>query len=268
MSQLLQVISSFPTVIFTILMVAVVLYWLLVILGALDLDLLGGGDGAADGAAEGVGGDVGDVGDAGDLGGHDAGDLGDHGGDVGDHGGDAGDHGGDHGEVHHGHGLGALLSALGLRKAPVTVVFSLIVFFAWTLTIVGSTYLGAPLAKLPGWLGNTLLVVAALVLAMLAASLASRPLGRVFVTHQAPSRRTLVGRTCLITTGSVSGEFGQASVEDGMAGMVVQVRCDRENPLKRGDKARLVAYDAKREAFLVEPDYTGSNPVSTTEVNR
>jgi hypothetical protein len=260
MSQLLQVISSFPTVVFTILMVAVVLYWLLVILGALDLDFLGGGDGAADGAAEGVGGDGG-----GDLGGHDVGDggdVGDHGGDAGD--GDAGDHGGD---GHHGHGLGALLSALGLRKAPVTVVFSLIVFFAWALTIIGSTYLGAPLARLPGWLGNTLLVVAALVLAMLAASLASRPLGRVFVTHQAPSRRTLVGRTCVITTGSVSGEFGQASVEDGMAGMVVQVRCDRENPLKRGDRARLVAYDAKREAFLVEPDYTGSNPVSTTEVN-
>jgi hypothetical protein len=252
MSQLLQVISSFPTVIFTILMVAVVLYWLLVIVGALDLDFLGGGDGAADGA----GGDLGGH----DLGGHDVGgdpgggEIGDHGGDVGDHGGDAGDHGGD-GHHAHGSGFGALLSALGLRNAPITVIFSLIVFFAWTLSIVGSTYLARPLARLPGWLGNTLLVVVALVLAMLAASIASRPLGRIFVTHQAPSRRSLVGRTCTVTTGTVTGEFGQASVEDGMAGMVLQVRCDRENPLRRGDRARLVAFDAKREAFLVEPDH-------------
>jgi membrane protein implicated in regulation of membrane protease activity len=291
MSQFLNVILSFPTNVFSVLMMIVVLYWLLVILGALqiesahadgagghDLDV-GGAEGGHEldaGGAEGghdvdVGGhdvDVGgaegghdvDVGgaegghDVGDGHGHDVGDGHDH--DLGDgHGHDAADgHAHEGGHHQHASAFGSLLAAIGLGRAPLTVVFSLIVFFAWVLCIAGSVFLGVPLAKLPLWLANTLLVVAVLIVAMLMTSITSRPLGRVFVAKQAPSRRTLVGRSCAVITGRVDGDFGQGSVDDGGADCLVQIRCDRPNELKHGDRARLVGYDARREAFLVEPE--------------
>ena len=46
MVRFLQVIVSLPTVVFTVLVGASLLYWLSVVLGALDVEILGGADGA------------------------------------------------------------------------------------------------------------------------------------------------------------------------------------------------------------------------------
>lgn len=54
-------------------------------------------------------------------------------------------------------------------------------------------------------------------------------------------------------TGSVTGTFGEALLEDGGAGLVVRVRVDRELPVKRGDQMLIVDYDEAKESFLVEP---------------
>jgi hypothetical protein len=300
MSGFLHVILTFPTALFTILMGVVMLYWLMVIMGALHIDMFSGhqGDGAGEGAAEGAGegaaegaahgghdfGDAGgghDLGDAG--GGHDVGDAGGghdvgdgaaeaHGHDVGDgHGHDAGD-GGDGGDGHDGHdggdsdgirhggGFAALLSALGLRSAPLTVVISLIVFYSWIALIVGMNAGGPQLARVvPLWALNTLLVVLAMIIAIALASFTSRPMGRFFIPHQAPRRASLVGKRCTVMTGHVDGDFGQAEVADGGAGLLVQVRCDRPSELSRGGQAMIVAYDAKREAFLIEPVWGGAD---------
>ena len=51
MPELLAAALAFPTVIYTILLVVVVVYWLFVVLGALDIDMLDIGD--ADGLLEG-----------------------------------------------------------------------------------------------------------------------------------------------------------------------------------------------------------------------
>lgn len=60
MLQLLHIALSFPAVLFTVLLGAAVVYWLFVILGALDTDVFGGSELDVDGAA-----DAGEAGDAG-----------------------------------------------------------------------------------------------------------------------------------------------------------------------------------------------------------
>ena len=62
-----------------------------------------------------------------------------------------------------------------------------------------------------------------------------------------------VSKTCVVRTGSVTTTFGEASLEDGGAGLVLRVRVDRELPVKRGDQMLIVDWDAERESFLVEP---------------
>ena len=81
----------------------------------------------------------------------------------------------------------------------------------------------------------------------------SRPFGRFFVVHQAPRRKSLYGKICVVTTGRVDEKFGQATCDDGGAGLLLQVRCDVMGRLKRGQKALIVDYDSDRDAFLVEP---------------
>jgi len=71
LTEFLQAILSFPSVIFTILLGVVAAYWLFVMLGALDLDLLGDLDGGdvvdldADGSPDGFGGVIHSLGLAG-----------------------------------------------------------------------------------------------------------------------------------------------------------------------------------------------------------
>ena len=68
MNELLQSSLQFPTVVFTIALGIALVYWLFVLVGALDLDLLGSGHPDFDVDVSGVHADVGDA-----SGGHDAG---------------------------------------------------------------------------------------------------------------------------------------------------------------------------------------------------
>jgi hypothetical protein len=238
MQEVLAASLAFPAVIFTVVLALALLYWLFVILGALDLDLLGGADadadldgvvkgalegavkggleGAAKGAAEGLA--------------------------------DAGD-GDEHG------GLAALFTSLQLTRAPATVVLTILTMFGWVGSVVGAMQLGPVWAGwgLPGWLLGIGLFIASIVVAFPLTSLVVRPLGPFFATQQAKSRNDFIGKECVISTGRVDARFGQATVSDGGAGLIVDVRCDTPGVLRQGDRALLVSWDSEREAFEVEP---------------
>jgi hypothetical protein len=72
----------------------------------------------------------------------------------------------------------------------------------------------------------------------------------VFKEQSGPRRRDFIGTECRIRTGSVDEEFGQARVEDGQAGLLIQVRSDGK--FKRGPRAIIIDYDREREAYIVE----------------
>ncbi len=101
MSEFLTAILAFPTVLFTVPLGVVLVYWLLVLLGALDLEILDFGevaDAADAGSADGLGTD-GDAGDTGDTG---------------------------------------VLDVLGLRGVPTTFALSILIFLAWLLCLAAS----------------------------------------------------------------------------------------------------------------------------------
>lgn len=198
MNELLSAILTFPTVLFTILLGVVVLYWAFVLLGTLDVDLLDGGDAEAD-----VDGEP--------------------------------------------NGVAGVLQALGLSGVPLTLSLSLLILASWVLCILAMELIGGGPARWPGALAG----IGALVLAVPLTALAVRPLRRFFVTHSAVGNRSLVGKICTITTLRVDERYGQAEVEDGGAGLLVQVRATGANGLKRGDRALL--FDYKDEVFLVAP---------------
>ncbi|QMU77812.1 hypothetical protein GXW83_21080 [Streptacidiphilus sp. PB12-B1b] len=167
------------------------------------------------------------------------------------HGGRAG-HGGSHG---HGgrHSHGGLQKALGLGGVPVTVAVSLLVAFAWFSALTGRALLG-------GRLGGALLP-AALAGGWVGARVLAWPLRRLMpAPAPPPTRRDFVGRGCVIRTGRVGPDFGQAEVRaaDGSAALV-QVRQSLEeaagpgSALTSGASALIYDYDAEGEFFRVMP---------------
>lgn len=237
MGHLLALAVSFPAVVYTVLLGVSLVYWVFVMVGAAHVNLLGDGavDAPADAAIEG--------GAKGALEGATKGMLegaAEHldGGDV-----------GDAGDVHAG-----IIASLKLRSAPATVVLSILLLFTWVLVMLG---MEVTEALVPAGVTLTFakigLFILAPVIALLPTSLAVRPFARVFTPAKATTHDALVGKLCTIRTGTVTDRFGEATLEDGGAGVVVRVRVESGEKLGRGDQAVIVGYDAERQEFTVAP---------------
>lgn len=248
MTELLAVLLSFPTVLFTGLTTLSLMYWLFVVLGALDIDTLGGAAGASKGALEGamkgalegahVDGAADGLADGGAEGLHegaaDGADL---------------DAGGEHG------GAG-FLSFLNLRAAPVTVVVSLFALFGLTMTGMYGLTFGVPSVLV----GVPLFLVASLVSIVLT-GLAIRPLAPAFAHKSGTKSRDLIGKIAIVSTGKVTASFGQAELDEGGHALILQIR-DDGGGLTRGDRVVLTHFDAESGAFAVEklPDVDSKRP--------
>lgn len=246
MNELVEASLQFPTVVFTIVLVIVLMYWVFVLLGALDLDLFGGDvDVDVSGAAKGIG----ELVTGGAKGGAEAFHTGDGGADAGA---DADADGG-----------GGLWHGLGLGDVPVTISVSLIVMLCWCGSLLAMHYV----AGTAGW-QRAIVLIATIVIALPIAALLVRPLAPVFAVKEAKSNTDYVGHGCTVTTGSVDDRFGQATVEDGGTVLVIQVRCDARGKLGRGDKALIIEFDRARQAYVIEPSadmLAGSDDAARTE---
>ncbi len=228
--NLLDASMQFPTVVFTIGLLIALVYWLFVILGALDIDLFGGVDDAA-GAMKGAG----DAVTGGIKGAAEAATGAAKGG----------------AEALKVSPDADLWDWIGLGTLPVTVSASAVLMLGWSGSILAMHYGDT------GSLGLALkLLVAAgiLLVALPLAGLLLRPLRPVFEVKVGKSNRDYVGATCTITTGHVDADFGQATIEDaGGTVLIIAVRCDRPGELGRGAKALIIDFDPVRHAYVVEP---------------
>lgn len=223
--MLLSASLQFPTVVFTIALGIALVYWLFVLLGALDIDILGGGDADVSGAAKGIGEAL--------TGGAKAGveavklDF-----DV-----DA--------------DSGGVWSGLGLKSVPMTITVSIVLLCSWCGSLLLMHYL-VPALGLGSWF-PPLLLPGMLLVSIPITAVVVRPLVPIFEIREGKSNHDYVGHSCTISTGSVDENFGQATVEDGGTVLVIPVRCDKPGKLARNDKALIIEFDPERQAYVVEP---------------
>lgn len=236
MTEFLTAILSFPTVVFTVMLIVIVLYWLMVIVGAIGVDVLNIGE-AAGGKIEGMVGGAVEGKIEGVVDGAVTGKL---------EGAVAGKVEGAAGGV----GGGGFLAILGFGKVPATVVISSLVLWSWLLCLV-LCQAGADLG-LNIWVVDSVSPFAAMFLAGVLTGMIVRALGRFLVTHEPLKRRDLVGKLCTITTGRVDAGFGQALIEEAGTDLTIDVRCDPPNTLVRRARAVVVAYDPDHNTYTVE----------------
>jgi hypothetical protein len=266
-----------PTLIWTVLLGFVGVYWVAVMVGGLDIDAL---DGAADGALEGAshaaldGAADAAFDGAADAAAHAALDgaadaaleAGSHGvvdtvaQAAADHVGEAmveaaaqgaGEHGAEGAMDSVGETAG-MLASLKLRSVPATLLITILVFLNFLLCHGLNHYVGGGLAAvMPEFVSGALIFLGSFVTSVPIASLAIRPLAPMFKVQQAKTRGELVGKVVEISTGRVDTSFGQATHEDGQAGLIVDIRADPALGLSRGDKALVIAHDDAGEFYEV-----------------
>jgi hypothetical protein len=191
----MDVLAAFPAIIFTALLGFVLVYWTLVILGALDLDL-------------------------------------------------------PFTEMSGASLFGGLLALVGLGSVPFPISFSLIVLGGWGWAVLGTHWLVLPLSGVFRYLAGFAVLALALSLGVLLAAVLLYPLRRFFISP-ATGPTQLIGKPCLVTTAEVSEDFGQGVYREGGRELILSLRA--HVPLKRGQKALIVDYDAGQRAYWVAP---------------
>jgi hypothetical protein len=197
METVLTLISSFPTVVYTIPLAVCLIFWLFGLLGVFDFDFL-------------------DVDLDSDV------------------------------------GIAGLLATFGLAGVPITLSLSLLFLFAWSLSLFSAAWL---LPWLPeGFLyyaAGTVVLILGFIFSVYLTGKITKPLSKLFITHEARSNRSLVAHHCEITSLTVNERFGQAKVEDGGAGLIISVRAETPNDFKKGDSALIYEYDPDKNLYFI-----------------
>ena len=157
-------------------------------------------------------------------------------------------------------GFAGLLLKLGLNGVPVTLVLTLLFFFAWMASyfveLLLLRYLPLGLLRYP--LG---LVVgfAALLLAVPVSSALCKPLRPLFRKLEATSSTSVLGQTAVVRSGRVTLSHGEALLENGGAGLILRVRADEARGFKRGDRVVLLEYLEAEHAYriITEDEFKG-----------
>ena len=212
---------AYPTAIYTVLLGVVLVYWLLAMLGMVDFESTGmhlGDDFHADVHVD-AHGDIHADGDGAEIG-----------------------------------TLAGYMVAFGLDGVPFSIVISLIVLIAWTLSCTAGMWL---LSWVPTpWLRalfGTLTLVCSAAAALPATAALVRPMRRLFVNHTAIGNAALVGMTCRVLTQQVDERVGRAEVARRGANLNIRVWSPGPNSLQRGSQALIVAYDEASARYQIEP---------------
>lgn len=198
MDPFYQNISSFPTVVYSVLLVVCVIYWAGAVLGFVDLEFF---DADLDGF---------------DLDGVDMNADSPHATpDV----------------------LAGLLLRFGLVGVPVSISVSILVLFGWLLSyyIVHFVFWLIPGSFLKFVAGIPVLFVTMYVAARITGVLI-RPLRPLFEKATQETIKQVLGQTATVRTSRVDNEFGEVSLDDGGAGLILKVRTTGADRFKKGDQ--------------------------------
>lgn len=228
MLEFFSTIFTLPTAFYTVLFGVVICYWLLSALGLVGGEMIDGWIG-------------------GDLHGH-------------GHGHGLGDHTLADGAHQHHEGVFDPLMRLGLGGIPITVVLSTLVGVSWGLTYLADVYLLDLLPTAPlRIVGGAVVIIVAFALAIPVAAFVLRPVRKLLRKMQPGPPRPILGQTAVIRS-PVNRVTGTASVEDGGAGLILQIREDDPDRFKRGDRVVLIEYIEDQNAYRVvsEDEFRGA----------
>ncbi|MEL7538175.1 MAG: DUF1449 domain-containing protein [Pseudomonadota bacterium] len=220
MDPFYQNIASFPTAVFTVLLVLSVFFWAGAVLGFIDLDFL-------------------DFDTDVDL-------------DVADLNADSPHTGPDV--------LAGLLLRLGLTGVPVTVSLSILILIGWFICYY-AVYLINPIV--PGRFLEIIvgipILIGSLYLAALITAQLIKPLRPLFEKATQETHKQLLGQTAVVRTSRVDKDFGEATVDDGGAGLILKVRATGDDTFQRGDRVVLIERIDEASTFRVisEDEFVG-----------
>lgn len=156
--------------------------------------------------------------------------------------------------------LAGLLLKLGLNGVPVTIIISFVALFGWFMCYFAVHFLFpfVPDGVLRYLAGLPLFLVT-LYVAALITSVVIKPLRRLFKSATENTVKRVLGQTAIVRTSYVDTEFGEATFEDGGAGLILKVRATEDASFKKGDRVVLLEHlkDSNTYRVVSEAEFSG-----------
>lgn len=220
MDRFYQIVCTFPTVIFSVVLLLCIFYWVLAVLGLVEIDALDFDIPDIDGEGVSLQNDA----------------------------------------LSNLNVMAGLLVKLGLNGVPFPVVLSFIALLGWAFSflLVYFIYPLVPGAVLEFLVGFVILVFALYVSALTTARII-KPMRPIFKASNQQYQKQILGQTAVVRTGEVTPEFGEATLEDGGAGLIIKVRSFNNETFHRGDKVVLLEHNKVDNTYKVvsEQDFNG-----------
>jgi len=163
------------------------------------------------------------------------------------------DAGGDGAGGHHTPGAGILHGALrfmGATDVPIMAILSIMIVFLWTGTMIGNLWLN------PGQLPfmGTMIGVGSLVTAFILTRIVTYPLRPFFRAFKkgGPENRPVVGRSGVVRSRELTEENGQVAIEEKGEQIYLNARLMTESsPLERGAEVLVYKHDKDTGIYYV-----------------
>lgn len=150
-------------------------------------------------------------------------------------------------------GFAGWLTKLGLAGIPVTIILTLFTLFGWLLSYFSVHWFirFIDITLLRYLVGFVVLLVVSFISIHLTAWCLKPLREKLAKSSPQKSVHKLMGKLATVRSGEVTEHKGEAILEDGGAGLILQVRAAATENLKRGDRVVIISYDAASHSYLV-----------------
>lgn len=150
-------------------------------------------------------------------------------------------------------GLAGWLTKLGLAGIPVTIILTFFTLFGWFISYFTNYWIISAIeTNFIRYLTGFVAFIITSFIALNLTAVCLKPIRKKLISRNKPkSVHQLVGKLALVRSINVTENKGEAVLEDGGAGLILQIRAPETENIKRGDSVVIISYDAPTHSYQV-----------------
>ncbi|WP_193015595.1 OB-fold-containig protein [Proteus sp. FME41] len=150
-------------------------------------------------------------------------------------------------------GLAGWLTKLGLAGIPITIILTFFTLIGWFISYFTHYWIISAIET--NLIRYLIGFVAFIIISFISLNLTAvclKPIRKKLMSHNQPkSVHQLVGKLAAVRSANVTENNGEAILEDGGAGLILQIRAPATENIKRGDSVIIISYDASTHSYQV-----------------
>ncbi|QCJ68407.1 ubiquinone biosynthesis protein UbiH [Providencia heimbachae] len=150
-------------------------------------------------------------------------------------------------------GFAGWLTKLGLAGIPVTIILTLFTLFGWIISYfcvhLFIRFIDMDILR---YLVGFAIFTITLFISLHLTAFCLKPIRKKLASLNRPKTvHQLIGKLATVRSGTVTEHNGEAILEDGGAGLILQIRAVSTENIKRGDRVIIISYDTQSHSYQV-----------------